>query len=76
VFWWYLLPIQVGLGALIGSVVWQARFAGLAVIIGLTVFALVCGLICWGVYKLNQFAVRKSLEPRRQELETLLSSLY
>ena len=75
VFWWYLLPIQVGLGALILSVVWQARFAGLAVIIGLTAFALVCGLICWGVYRLNQFAVRKSLEPRRQELETLLSSL-
>jgi hypothetical protein len=75
VFWWYLLPIQVGLGASICSVVWQTRFAGLAVIIGLTAFALVCGLICWGVYKLNQFAVRKSLEPRRQELETLLSCL-
>src|ERR1019366_8604075 len=76
VFWWYLLPIQVGLGALICSVGWQARFAGLAVIIGLTAFALVCGLICWGVYRLNQFAVRKSLEPRRQQLETLLSGLY
>jgi hypothetical protein len=75
VFWWYLLPIQAGLAALIGSVVWQTRFAGLAVIIGLTAFALICGLLCWGVYKLNQFAVRKGLEPRRQELETLLSSL-
>ena len=75
VFWWYLLPIQVGLGALILSVVWQARFAGLAVIIGLTAFALVCGLICWGVYRLNQFAVKKNLEPRRQELESLLAGL-
>jgi hypothetical protein len=75
VFWWYLLPIQVGLGALICSVVWQLRHAGLAVILGLMGYALVCGLLCWGVYKLNQYAVRKTLEPRRQELETLLSSL-
>jgi hypothetical protein len=75
VFWWYLLPIQAGLAALIGSVVWQARFAGLAVIIGLTAFAVACGLLGWGVYKLNQLAVRKQLEPRQQELEMLLSSL-
>jgi hypothetical protein len=75
VFWWYLLPIQVGLGALIGSVVWHTRFAGMAVIVGLTAYAVVCGLACWGVYHLNQLAVRKYLEPRRQELETLLSSL-
>src|ERR1019366_5328019 len=71
--WWYLLPIQIGLAALIGSVAWQARSAGLAVIMGLAAFALVCGLLGWGVYHLNQIAVRKSLEPRRQELETLLS---
>src|ERR1017187_285822 len=75
VFWWYLLPIQVGLGALICSVVWQLRHAGLAVILGLTRYAVVCGVLCWGVYKLNQYAVRKTLEPRQQELETLLSSL-
>ena len=75
VVWWYLLPIQIGLAALIGSVAWQARSAGLAVIMGLAAFALVCGLLGWGVYHLNQIAVRKSLEPRRQELETLLSSL-
>jgi hypothetical protein len=75
VFWCYLLPIQIGLGALICSVVWQSRHAGLAVILGVTGYALVCGLLCWGVYKLNQYAVRKTLEPRRQELETLLSSL-
>jgi hypothetical protein len=75
VFWWYLLPILVGLGALIGSVMWQTRSAEWAVITGLAAFALVCGLIFWGIYKLNQLAVRKYLEPRRQELETLLSSL-
>jgi hypothetical protein len=75
VFWWYLLPFQVGIGALICSVSWQARLAGLTVIMGLAGFALVCGLLGWGVYRLNQSAVRTTLEPRRQELETLLSSL-
>src|ERR1017187_6746283 len=75
VFWWYLLPIQVGLAALIGSVAWQARVAGLAVIMGLMGYAVACGLLFWGIYHLNQSAVRQSLEPRRQELETLLSSL-
>jgi len=75
VFWWYLLPIQIGLGALICSVVWQARHARLTVIMGLMGYTLFCGLICWGIYKLNQFTVRKSLEPRRQQLEGLLTSL-
>jgi hypothetical protein len=75
VFWWYLLPIQVGLGALICSVGWQVRLGGLGVILGLAGYAVFCGLLCWGLYHLNQMAVRKSLEPRRLELETLLSSL-
>lgn len=75
VFWWYLLPIQLGLGAVICSQFWQARHAGMAVILGLMGYALFCGLLCWGVYHLNQLAVRKSLEPRRQELEALLASL-
>jgi len=75
VFWWYLLPFLVGFAALIGSVVWQTRHTGLDVIIFMTGCALFCGLVCWGVYWLNQFAVRKTLEPRRQELKTLLTSL-
>ena len=75
VFWWYLLPFQIGLGAFIGSELWRARHAGLLIILGLVGYAAFCGLICWGVYRLNQAAVRKALEPRRQELETLLTSL-
>ena len=43
--------------------------------VGLLASVVVCGLVYWGVYWLNQFAVRKHLEPRRQELEMLLSSL-
>ncbi len=37
--------------------------------------ALFVALVYWGIYRLNQYAVRKSLEPRRQELETLLAGL-
>jgi hypothetical protein len=75
VFWWYLLPFQIGLGAFIGSEVWRARHAGPLLILGLVGYASFCGLICWGIYRLNQAAVRKTLEPRRQELETLLAGL-
>jgi hypothetical protein len=37
--------------------------------------ALVFALVDWFIYWLNQYAVRKELEPRRKELQTLLSSL-
>jgi hypothetical protein len=32
-------------------------------------------IILGGIYRLNQYAVRSSLVPRRQELEALLMSL-
>jgi CubicO group peptidase (beta-lactamase class C family) len=73
VFWWYLLPIETGLGVFIAKQAWQERHAGLPMMVGLLVYALFCAGTCWGIYWLNQFAVRKNLEPRRQELETLLA---
>ncbi len=32
-------------------------------------------LLYWGIYWLNQWAIRKELAPRKKELEELLSSL-
>ncbi len=75
VLWWYLLPVMVGLAAVIGSQTWAIRDGGARVFIFMTGCTLFCGLVFWGVYWLNQFTVRKGLEPRRQELETLLASL-
>jgi thiosulfate reductase cytochrome b subunit len=76
VFWWYLLPILIGLSAVIGSTLWSRRQAGPAAIIGWAAFFIVFyGLMYWGVYWLNQWAVRKQLDPRRQELEALLANL-
>jgi CubicO group peptidase (beta-lactamase class C family) len=40
---------------------------------GLAGYELFCAVTGWGIYWLNQFAVRKELEPRRQELQTLLA---
>ena len=76
IFWWYLLPILVGIGAVVGSKLWQQRHQVLTSLLGAAViYLLVYGLVYAGVYWLNQYAVRKHLEPRRQELEALLASL-
>jgi Na+/proline symporter len=75
IFWWYLLPIVAALGIAIGHSSWQSRADGMAVLFGFVISVLVCALVYWGIYRLNQFAVRKNLEPRREKLETLLASL-
>ena len=75
VFWWYLLPIAAALGISFGVSAWHWRQEGIPMATGFILYVLVCALAYGGVYWLNQFAVRKSLEPRRQELETLLSNL-
>lgn len=74
IFWWYLLPIVATLGISVCVSLWHTRHSGPAVI-GWVLYAIFGGLVYWGVYRLNQWAVRKQLEPRRQELEALLASL-
>ena len=72
--WWYLLPLTGGL--VIADFV---RFChsnhGWNAFVHLSTNELVNLLLCWGIYWLNQRAVRKSLVPRRDELEGLLASL-
>jgi len=75
VFWWYLFPIAAALGISISYSTWHARNAGFLAVIIWVISALVIVLVYWGIYWSNRFAVRKSLEPRRQELETLLANL-
>jgi hypothetical protein len=75
VFWWYLLPIAVALGISIGCSSWHARNSGLSAVFVWVISNLFVALVYWGIYWLNQFAVRKSLDPRRQELESLLAAL-
>jgi hypothetical protein len=75
VFWWYLLPISI---ALLVSVLYRAWREGRgpeAAITGLVSEIVFIALLYWGIYWLNQKAVRSSLEPRRRELADLLASL-
>jgi small-conductance mechanosensitive channel len=78
VLWWSLLPLGAGL------IIWFC-YCGLSAMLSenpstkYLLFILMCVvstlLLYWGVYWLNQYAVRKELLPRKQELEQLLNSL-
>ena len=75
VFWWYLLPFTAAIAILyLGSIHWSwTEF-----IEGLPDSAIfpAGGIILYiGIYFLNQLAVRYALQPRRQELEILLTRL-
>ena len=75
ILWWYLLPIAI---PVLFSVFWAQYRAGgldLAKVASLTGVWAVIVLVYWFVYWLNQYAVRKTLKPRMQELESLLGSL-
>jgi hypothetical protein len=75
VFWWYLLPFAIGISLFWGHGGWKARSGnpiGLIFIGGCFVGLII---LCTGVYYLNQYAVRKELVPRKQELESLLKNL-
>jgi hypothetical protein len=75
VLWWYLLPILVPILVFYGWVAWQVPAP---VIVKITRLLPQTGFVVAlyaFIYWLNQLAVRKSLEPRRQELETLLKEI-
>jgi hypothetical protein len=75
VFWWYLLPPGIGIALFYGQVSWSLLAAGLWRLKDL--WGLLGGVLVvfGGVYWLNQYCVRKDLEPRRRELEALLQGL-
>ncbi|HUI08351.1 MAG TPA: hypothetical protein VL486_15225 [Verrucomicrobiae bacterium] len=74
VFWWCLLPLGLGCVLFWGQSSWTLLKAGLWRLKDLE-FPVGCVLLYWGVYHLNQYAVKKAFEPRRQETEALLQNL-
>jgi hypothetical protein len=62
ILWWYLLPLVPGLVAFLVTNFWQSSEKGIAEQI-------------WSVYRINQREIKKSLEPRRNELEELQTRL-
>ncbi|GMV94072.1 MAG: hypothetical protein AMXMBFR82_38500 [Candidatus Hydrogenedentota bacterium] len=73
--WWYLLPFTIAILAFFTQTSWQIAnnwggFLSLAIPSYVFLFVLY-GFVYW----LNQYAVRKQLEPRRHELLTLIATL-
>ena len=75
IFWWYLLPPGVALTVFPAHLAWRSRDHGLEAVTWFLAILVVFALVGWFIYWLNQFAVRKALEPRRKELQVLLQSL-
>jgi len=72
--WWYLLPLMAALVVADTVDFWRSDH-GASALASFFFRQVVNVLLFWGVYRLNQRAVRRSLVPRRQELESLLASL-
>lgn len=79
VIWWYLLPPSVGIAVFMIYMVFEVSKVGISRSIGWISFLLgyliFCFFLDWGIYLLNQRAVRKELLPRKEELEEILKSL-
>ena len=75
IFWWYVLPLEIGFAAASVSWAWSGRDNGWEIVLKAGLYALMCGLIGWSVCWLSSRTMRKTLEPRREELEALLASL-
>jgi len=73
VFWWYLLPVLFGVAIFFAHVAWNLRSSGRVFWEHIFRSAGILIVVNWGVYKLNQYAAKKALEPRKDELEQLLS---
>jgi hypothetical protein len=69
VFWWYLLPIAAALT--VSSVYRNRRGQLLEMVVELGIMY----TFFWGLWWVNQFAVRKDLNPRAVQLEKLLRSV-
>ncbi len=75
VFWWYLLPFIVATAISMSYRTWHGGHFSYRAVMDLLISVLFVALVFWGIYQLNQFAVRKNLEVRRKELEVLSASL-
>ncbi len=75
VHWWYLLPIVIPMMAFFGHLGWELRGGGWWMVISVAGMFLINGIAFTAVYRLNQDAIRGTLDPRRRELQILLASL-
>jgi hypothetical protein len=75
VFWWYLLPLGLALTIEFAYDAMEARHSLWFRMMEFMLPVGFCMLVFWGVYWLNQWAVKAHLEPRRQELLAIRENL-
>jgi len=75
VLWWYLLPIYAPIMVFFSWTAWRMPGPVAMKILMLLLLAGFVTVLYAGIYWLNQYAVKKSLEPRQGELEKLLNEL-
>lgn len=67
VFWWAILPISAGVVLVVGCGSWGVRWVQ-AYVGGV-------GALAWVIWYVNQLAVRRALEPRRDQLTRTLAEI-
>lgn len=75
IFWWYLLPPSISLMAFFIQCSWETTKSWWGAILMAVLHGVFLFLLYFGVYWLNQWAVRKQLEPRRNDLQKLITNL-
>ena len=76
VFWWYLLPIVVGVAIYTVHLGWRLRgLPGFDLVRHYVQSSVILCVLILGVYLFNQSTVRKALMPRKKELEELMLGL-
>ena len=72
--WWYLLPFAIGVSIPFFEGAWHLRDSDSLMLFLMKTFGFLIVLYV-GIYYLNQYAVKADLQPRKEELETLLESI-
>jgi len=75
IFWWYLLPLLVASAISMWTKESHRPHFDHAAAVGVLMSVVLIAWFFRWVYRLNQSAVTKTLQPRREELEALLASL-
>lgn len=75
VFWWYLLPPSISLMAFFVHTSWNVTGSWWGCLLVSGFFGVFLLVLYGGIYWLNQWAVRKQLEPRRNDLQKLITNL-
>jgi CubicO group peptidase (beta-lactamase class C family) len=75
VFWWHLLPYTIAILAFFAQNAWLHNSGFWPITLAFAPFVVFLLILYGFAYHLNQRAVRREFEPRRQELLTLLATL-